>query len=118
MGNDVGRLKIQLPALLDRLLQLYVYFLRKTLLHHSIVENIFTENFRYINLFCAHIDPFLLRHIDDHSGEQTDHALLRPSHPRGCSGSRLSAAARYGSYIKRALQVALERPCSCLRVTV
>ena len=55
MRDNVGSLEIQLFSFFNRLFQILVYLFRKTLLHHSIVENIFSEDFSYIDLFCAHI---------------------------------------------------------------
>ena len=55
MCDDVSRFKIQLFSFLNRFLQIFVNLFRQTFLHHSVIENIFSEDFGYIDLFCTHI---------------------------------------------------------------
>ena len=55
MCDDVGCLKIQLFSFLYRFLQVFINLFRQTLLHYSVTENIFSEDFVYIDLFCTHI---------------------------------------------------------------
>ena len=57
LRNRIRDGRIELVALCDGLLQLLIDCLRKTLLHHLVVKDILTENFRNIYNFTHSLSP-------------------------------------------------------------
>ena len=63
MCNNICSCKIQICSLFDGLLQFLIHFLRKSFLHHSIIEYIFTENISDFEIFTHLLDSSLFSYF-------------------------------------------------------